>query len=399
MPRTPNRPAILAPQTALLHHEDQITPGFSAFVTPVTRASTVVFPDLAAMRAVKWNDDSQWRYGLHATPTSLILAQRLATIEGGQHALLQPSGLSSIVNVYFGIVRQGDDVLIPDNAYGPNRELGDWLTRDFGLTVQYYDPLIGAGIEALIKPNTKLIWLEAPGSVTMEIPDVAAITAVARRHGIVTAIDNTYSAGLAFKPFEHGVDISVQALTKYQSGASDLLMGATITADAAIHFRLKRARMTMGIGVSADDCSLVLRSLPSMKVRFEAHDAAAMTLARWLKSRAEIAAVLHPAFEDCPGHAQWKRDFTGAGGLFSVVFDAAYSPAQVDAFVEGLAWFKIGWSWGGMHSLAMPYNIREMRSATAWPYEGTLVRFFVGLEDVGDLQADIEQSLTTHLVA
>jgi len=351
------------------------------------------------MRALKWHDDSQWRYGLHATPTALILAQRLATIEGGQHALLQPSGLSSLVNVYFGIVRQGDDVLIPDNAYGPNRELGDWLTEDFGLTVQYYDPLMGAGIEALIKPNTRLIWLEAPGSVTMEVPDVGAITAVARKHGIVTAIDNTYSAGLAFKPFEHGVDISVQALTKYQSGASDILMGATITADTALHHKLKRARMLMGIGVSADDCSLVLRSLPTMKLRFEAHDSAAMTIATWLKSRPEIAAVLHPAFEDCPGHVNWKRDFSGAGGLFSVVFDAAYSAAQVDAFVEGLALFGIGWSWGGVHSLAMPYEIREMRSATAWPYQGTLVRFFIGLEDVGDLQADIEHSLNTHLIA
>jgi len=399
MSPTPNPSAKLALQTALLHHDDQITPGFDALVTPVARASTVLFPNLAAMRALKWHDDSQWRYGLHATPTALILAQRLATIEGGQHALLQPSGLSALVNVYFGIVRQGDDVLIPDNAYGPNRELGDWLTEDFGLTVQYYDPLIGAGIEALIKPNTRLIWLEAPGSVTMEIPDVGAITAVARKHGIVTALDNTYSAGLAFKPFEQGIDISVQALTKYQSGASDVLMGATITADAALHHKLKRARMLMGIGVSADDCSLVLRSLPTMKVRFEAHDSAAMTIARWLKTRPEIAAVLHPAFEDCPGHANWKRDFSGAGGLFSVVFDAAYTPAQVDAFVEGLALFGIGWSWGGVHSLAMPYNIGEMRSATAWPHQGTLVRFFIGLEDVGDLQADIEHSLGTHLIA
>jgi len=399
MSRTPNHSAKLSPQTELLHHDDKITPGFNALVTPVARASTVLFPNLAAMRALQWDDDSQWRYGLHATPTSLILAQRLATIEGGSHALLQPSGLSAIVNVYFGITRQGDAVLVPDNAYGPNRELGDWLSKDFGLTVQYYDPLIGAGIEALIQPNTRLIWLESPGSVTMEIPDVGAITAVARKHGIVTAIDNTYSAGLAFKPFEHGVDISVQALTKYQSGASDVLMGATITADMAVHRKLKRARMLMGLGVSVDDCSLILRSLPTMKVRFEAHDRAAASLALWLKSRPEIAAVLHPAFEDCPGHANWKRDFNGAGGLFSVVFDAAYSPAQVDAFVEGLALFKIGWSWGGGHSLAMPYAIREMRSATAWPHRGTLVRFFIGLEEVADLQADIEHSLSTHLLA
>ncbi len=392
-------PRDTAIQTRLLHHDDQLTPGFDAFVTPVARASTVIFPNLAAMRALQWHDDNKWRYGLHATPTSLTLAKRLAAIEGGQHALLQPSGLSAIVNVYFGIVKQGDAVLIPDNAYTPNRELGDWLSEDFGLSVQYYDPMIGAGIEALIQPDTRLIWLEAPGSVTMEVPDVGAITAVARKHGIVTAIDNTYSAGIAFRPFEHGVDISVQALTKYQSGGSDVLMGATITVDTELHRKLKRARMRMGIGVSADDCSLVLRGLPTMQVRYDAHDRAAMTLAIWLKGRPEISAVLHPAFEDCPGHANWKRDFTGAGGLFSVVFDAAYTPAQIDAFVEGLEFFKIGWSWGGVHSLAMPYDVRSIRSATRWPHDGTLVRFFVGLEDVADLQADIEQSLHAHLRA
>jgi cystathionine beta-lyase len=397
MSSTPKSRAPRTLQTELLHHPDRITPGYASFVPSVERASTVLFPNLAAMRALQWHDDTQWRYGLHATPIALRLAQRLATIEGGQHALLQPSGLSAIVNVYFGLVQQGDEVLIPDNAYGPNREMGDWLSEAFGITVRYYDPLIGAGIAALITPRSKLLWLEAPGSVTMEIPDVGALTAVARQHGVVTALDNTYSAGLAFKPFEHGVDISVQALTKYQSGGSDILMGATITADSAIHHKLKRARMLMGLGVSADDCSLVLRGLPTMQLRFEAHDRAALQLAHWLKQRPEIVAVLHPAFEDCPGHAHWKRDFTGAGGLFSVVFDAAYSPAQIDAFVEGLDLFKIGWSWGGVNSLAMPYEIDSMRSATRWPYKGTLVRFFVGLEDVADLQGDVAQSLAAHL--
>jgi cysteine-S-conjugate beta-lyase len=393
--QNPRRDGAL--QTRLLHHDDQLTPGFDAFVTPVARASTVIFPDLASMRALQWHDDNKWRYGLHATPTSLTLARRLAAIEGAQHALLQPSGLSAIVNVYFGIVKQGDEVLVPDNAYTPNRDLGDWLARDFGVTTRFYDPMIGAGIEALLTPATKLIWLEAPGSVTMEVPDVAAITAVARKHGIVTAIDNTYAAGIAFRPFEHGVDISVQALTKYQSGGSDVLMGATLTVDTELHRKLKRARMHLGIGVSADDCSLVLRSLPTMQVRYAAHDRAAMTLAVWLKSRPEVAAVLHPAFEDCPGHANWKRDFSGAGGLFSIVFDEAYTPAQVDAFVEGLEYFKIGWSWGGVHSLAMPYEVQEMRTATPWPHRGTLVRLFVGLEDVADLQADLAQSMAAHL--
>jgi cystathionine beta-lyase len=384
-----------AEQTRIVHPEDRLTPGFEAFPVPVTRASTIVFPNLAAMRKLVWSDDSQWRYGLHGTPTSIALAQRIAAIEGGEHALLHPSGLSAISNVYFGFVRSGDHVLVPDNAYSPNREHADWLAADYGVEVTYYDPMIGAGIADLIRPNTKLIWVEAPGSVTMEVQDVPAIAAVARARGVVTALDNTYSAGLAFKPFEHGVDISVQALSKYQSGGSDILMGATIAVDREHHMKLKRARMRLGIGVSADDCSLVLRSLPSMSLRYAAHDRTAFALATWLKTRPEIAAVLHPAIADCPGHEIFRRDFKGgAGGLFSFVFDKRYSAAQVDAFVEALELFDIGWSWGGSHSLAMPYSVNTMRTAAKWPHEGVLVRFFVGLEDEADLRRDIEQALT-----
>lgn len=388
-PSKPNRRL----QTRIVRAEDHLTPGFESFAVPVTRASTVVFPDLATLRALDWRNDAQWRYGLHATPTSLTLAQRLATIEGGNHALLQPSGLSAISNVYFGIMKAGDDVLIPDNVYSPNRDHAEWLAHDFGLTARYYDPMIGAGIAGLIRPETKLIWLEAPGSVTMEVPDVQAITTVARARNVITAIDNTWSAGLAFRPFEHGVDISVQALTKYQSGGGDVLMGATITADKELHLKLKLARMRMGIGVSSDDCSLILRSLPSMKVRFEQHDRSALALAKWLKTRSEIAAVLHPALPDCPGHEFFARDFSGAGGLFSVVFDERYTPAQIDTFCESLELFSLGWSWGGAHSLAMPYDVASMRGASRWPHRGTLVRFYVGLEDEADLQADIERCL------
>ncbi|WP_321865459.1 cystathionine beta-lyase [Paraburkholderia tropica] len=382
-------------QTQILHPQDDLTPGFESFAAPVTRASTVVFPDLASVRALDWRNDAQWRYGLHATPTSTMLQHRLAVIEGGEHTLLQPSGLSAISNVYFGLLRSGDDVLIPDNVYSPNRDHGDWLARDFGITARYYDPMIGAGMADLIQPNTKLIWIEAPGSVTMEVPDVQAITAAARARNVITAIDNTWSAGLAFKPFDHGIDISVQALTKYQSGGSDVLMGATITRDRDLYLKIKSARMRLGIGVSSDDCSLVLRGLPSMKARFEAHDRSAFALATWLKSRGEIAAMLHPAFEDCPGHAFFRRDFTGAGGLFSVVFDERYSASQIDTFCEALDLFALGWSWGGANSLVMPYDIASMRSAAQWPHRGTLVRFYIGLEDEADLRADLERALAT----
>ncbi|PLZ03674.1 cystathionine beta-lyase [Burkholderia sp. WAC0059] len=382
-------------QTRIVHPQDDLAPGFESFSVPVARASTVVFPDVASVHALDWRNDAQWRYGLHATPTSAALAQRLAAIEGGEQALLYPSGLAAISNVYFGLLKAGDDVLIPDNVYSPNREHGDWLARDFGLSVRYYDPMIGEGIAELIRPETRLIWLEAPGSVTMEVPDVRAIAAAARARNVVTAIDNTWSAGLAFRPFEHGLDISVQALTKYQSGGSDVLMGAVVTREQELHLKLKLARMRMGVGVSADDCSLVLRSLASMKARFETHDRSALAIAKWLKTRPEIAAVLHPALPDCAGHAFFVRDFSGAGGLFSVVFDERYSAAQIDGFCESLALFALGWSWGGAHSLAMPYNIPAMRTAARWPYRGTLVRFYIGLEDEADLRADIERALAT----
>jgi cystathionine beta-lyase len=383
----------LHPQTAVVHPEDDITPGWDAFPVPVARASTVVFPDLATMRSLDWRNDAQWRYGLHATPTSAALAQRLAAIEGGRHALLHPSGLAAIVNVYFGLLRAGDAVLLADNVYGPNRDLADWLARDFGVTVRYYDPMSPGTVDNLIDASTRLIWIEAPGSVTMEVPDVAAITGIARAHGVLSAIDNTYSAGIAFRPFEQGCDISVQALTKYQSGGSDVLMGAVITRESAIHHRIKRARMAMGVGVSSDDCSLILRSLPSLRVRFAQHDCSALTIARWLATREEVAAVLHPALLDCPGHANFLRDFSAAGGLFSFVFRDDIAPAQVDAFCEGLALFKLGWSWGGAHSLVAPYDVASMRSASSWPHRGVLVRLYVGLEEVADLIADIERSL------
>ncbi|MGI4983280.1 MAG: cystathionine beta-lyase [Janthinobacterium lividum] len=387
-------------QTRLLHEDVGLAAGFIALPTPVYRASTVVFPDLATLRDFDLHSDDQWRYGLHQTPTSATLARRLAMIEGGEYCLLQPSGLAAISNVYFALVKHGDDVLVPDNVYQPNRDHGDWLARDFGVTVRYYDPMIGAGIRDLIRPNTRLIWIEAPGSVTMEVPDVPAITAAARAAGVTTAIDNTYSAGLGFKPFDHGCDIAMQALTKYQSGGSDVLMGALITRDMALHGKLKLARMRLGLGVSQDDCSLVLRSLATLALRFAAHDRAALGLATWLKLRPEVSAVLHPGLPDCPGHACWRRDFSSAGGLFSVVFDAAYTPQQIDAFVEGLRLFKIGFSWGGAHSLAVPYTLdAAMRTARAWEHQGTLVRFFVGLESDEDLRADLEQSLVKHLRA
>lgn len=379
-----------SPQTALIHTDYQAPEGFAAFPSAIHHASTVLFKNVAAMRSGDWKEKNAYTYGLHGTPTTFTLEARLAEIEGGTHCLLAPSGLAAIAMVDFALLKTGDDVLLPDNVYNPNRELGRWLSADFGVTARYYDPLIGDGIAALIQPNTKLIWTEAPGSVSMEVPDLPAICKAAHARGVLVALDNTWSAGLALRGFDLGADIIMQALTKYQSGGSDVLMGAVITRDRELHERISLAHMRLGMGVGADDAYLVARGLPTMRLRFDAHDAAARKLAAWLQARPEIARVLHPAFPDCPGHEVWKRDFSGAGGLFSVVFDERYTEAQTDRFVDSLKLFKIGYSWGGANSLVMPYRIQHMRSN--WQGSGTLVRFNVGLEDVQDLIADIEQA-------
>lgn len=382
-------------QTALIH-SDYIAPdGFSAFPAAVHRASTVLFNNVAAMRSRNWQDKSAYTYGLHGTPTSFTLEARLAEIEGGRHCLLAPSGLAAIAMVDFALLKSGDDVLIPDNVYNPNRELGNWLANHFGVSTRFYDPLIGVEIAGMIQPNTSLIWAETPGSVSMEVPDIPAICKAAHERGVLVALDNTWSAGIAFRAFDHGVDIVVQALTKYQSGGSDVLMGSVLTRDAALNRRLEMAHMRLGLGIGMDDAYLVLRSLPTLKLRLDAHDKGAREVATWLKSRNEITTVLHPAFSDCPGHEIWQRDFNGAGGLFSVIFDARYTEAQTDCFVDSLKLFKIGFSWGGANSLCIPYRMQSMRSG--WSHKGQLLRFNIGLEAPEDLIADIAQALSVAL--
>lgn len=378
-------------QTSLIHYDYRAPGGFSAFPSAIHHASTVTFPNVAAMRSTQWKDKNAYTYGLHGTPTTFTLEGRLAEIEGGARCLLAPSGLAAISMINLALLRSGDDVLFPDNVYGPNRELGKWLSDDFGVSARYYDPMIGAGIADLLQENTKLVWTEAPGSVSMEVPDLPAIVAAAHARGIAVALDNTWAAGIALRGFDVGVDIVMHALTKYQSGGSDVLMGAVITRDEDLNARISQAHRRLGMGVAGDDAYLVLRGLPTMKLRFEAQDAAARQVAAWCKSRPEIATLLHPAFEDCPGHAEWKRDFHGAGSLFSVLFDERYTAAQTDRFIDALKLFAIGYSWGGANSLCVPYPVSRMRDH--WKGKGELVRFYVGLEDPRDLIADIEQAL------
>lgn len=378
-------------QTLLTTTDYRPPEGFGAFPTAIHHASTVLFKDVAALRARNWQDKSAYTYGLHGTPTTFTLEARLAEIEGGTDCLLAPSGLAAIAMIDLALLKSGDDVLIPDNVYNPNRDLANWLQKDFGISARYYDPMAGEGIVELIRPETKLVWTEAPGSVSMEVPDIPAICRAAKAKGVPVALDNTWSAGLAFRAFDHGVDIVMQALTKYHSGGSDVLMGAAITRDKALLRKLEGAHMRLGMGVSADDAYLVLRGLPTMKLRFDAHDASARRIAAWLKARPEISKVLHPAFDDCPGHATWQRDFTAAGGLFSVLFDPRYSEAQTDRFIDSLKLFKIGYSWGGANSLAVPYRMAQMRKQ--WDAAGQLVRLNIGLEDTDDLIADLAQAL------
>jgi cystathionine beta-lyase len=394
--------------TDLIHHPYTPPAGFQAPQPGVFKASTVIFANVAAMRARDWKSKSGYTYGLHGTPTTFMLEERIASLEGGKQCILLPSGLAAVALTGMSLLKAGDEVLIPDNAYGPNKALADGELKQWGITHQLYDPMNPADLQARIGPNTRLVWLEAPGSVTMEFVPLVELAAICRERGIVSALDSTWSGGIAFNGFDlgppdarvadSGADIVVHALTKYPSGGGDVLMGAVTTRDESLHLRLKGTHMRMGWGIGANDAEAVLRSLPSLALRYHAQDAAARTLAAWLRNRPEIAKLLHPAFEDSPGHHHWQAvcGRTGAAaGLFSVVFDARFTTAQVDAFCDALKLFKLGYSWGGPVSLVVPYDVASMRSPRLGdcPYKGVLVRFSVGLEAVDDLRADLENAL------
>ncbi|MFY9510710.1 MAG: cystathionine beta-lyase [Rubrivivax sp.] len=380
------------PKTTGLIHQAYTPPaGFESPQVGVHKASTIIFPNVAAVRARDWRHKTGYTYGLHGTPTTFTLEERIAALEGGRFCSLVPSGLAAITLVDMALLRQGDEVLLPDNVYGPSREFARHELAHWGITHKLYDPMNPASLAAAIGPATRLVWIEAPGSVTMEFPDLPALFAIARQRGVTSAIDNTWGAGIAFDAFALGADIVMQALTKYPSGGGDVLMGSVVTQDEALHHRIKLAAMRLGSGVAGNDAELLLRSLPSLALRYQATDAAGRTLARWLATRPEIGRVLHPALEGSPGHAHWQASCSAAAGLFSVIVDARYSAAQVDAFVDALRVFRIGYSWAGPVSLVVPYDLQAMRQPA--PYQGTLVRFSIGLENVADLQADIAQAL------
>ena len=390
--------------TALIHHPYRPPEGFDSPQPGIFKASSVFFPNVAAMRSREWKDKTAYTYGLHGTPSSYTLEERLCALEGGLQCVLAPSGLAALALVSLSMLRSGDEVLLPENVYEPNKSLVEAELHTWGITHQFYDPMDLADFEAKLSDKTRLVWLEAAGSVTLEFPDLPAMVRLCKAKGICTALDNTWGAGIAFNPFDLlpgitpalGVDISTQALTKYPSGGGDVLMGSVITRDPALHMRIKLTHMRLGLNVGSNDVELVLRALPSIYLRYRAHDTSTRALAMWCQSQPEFAQVLHPALPGSPGHGHWRSLCAGnaAACLFSVVLDARFSQAQVDAFVDALRLFRLAYSWAGPISLVVPYDLA--RSRVRWPTQverGTVVRFAVGLEDSRDLQADLEQAL------
>lgn len=378
-------------KTKLIHSDAKVPEGYRSLATPTFRGSTTLFPSSSSVNDT-WD---QWRagytYGLYGTPTVLELAARVCELESGVHTILTPGGQAAISLINFALLQSGDHMLVPTSVYYPNRKLATRLLSRFGITTDFYDPCIGSGISSLIQPNTRLIWCESPGSITMEVQDLPAIVAAAHERDVRVVLDNTWSAGILLDAFSHGVDVTMQALTKYIGGHSDLLLGSITVRDDALYQRLGATQQVIGCAVSPDDCSLALRGLQTLAVRLAATESSALAVAKWLATRSEVELVLHPAFASCPGHEFWKRDFLGSSGVFSIVFKPGPTLQQVQAFVDGLKLFKVGYSWGGVVSLAVSYQIGRIPGRP--PYDHRIVRLNIGLEDTADLIADLEQAL------
>ncbi|WP_072628838.1 cystathionine beta-lyase [Planktotalea frisia] len=377
-------------RTKLLDPTPQARQDYRSLVTPVYRGSTVVFEEQAAVTDDWRQAENGYSYGLYGTPTALELASRIAGIEGARESLIVPGGQAAIALIYLSYCQAGSHALVPISAYGPNKAMAEGLMRGLNVEVEAYDPLIGAGIADLIRENTALIWCESPGSVTMDIQDVPAIVVAAHKSGVAVALDNTYSAGVMFDAFAHGVDVSMQALTKYVGGHSDLLLGSVSARDDAAYGKLGPIYQQLGLAVSPDDCSLALRGLQTLAVRLDALERATLRVARWLKEHSIVDEVFHPALPDCPGHEIWKRDFTGSTSVFSFTFKESVSAEKAKSFIDALNIFKIGMSWGGVNSLAVIYPDLKRPNRD---FGGRIVRLNIGLEDTDDLIADLEQAM------
>lgn len=387
------------PQTTLIHAPRQAPQYISSIQPPVFRASTILFKDTDALFNRHWTDDYDYSYGTHGTPTTFTLGDQIAQIEGGKYCLLTPSGLSAINLVNSCFLSQGDEVWVSDNIYGPNMEHLRNLEHRYGIAVKIYNSIDADSFKPTGK--AKLIWLEAAGSVTLEFPDLIGLIEKAQQANVLTALDNTWGAGLAFNAFDlndqHlGVDMTVHALTKYPSGGGDILMGSVVTRDQKLHHQLYRMHALQGVCVSGDDAAQVQRSLASMELRYKHQSQSAIQLLNWLKLQNEFTQVLHPALPDSAGHLYWNQVCQNghSAGLISVIFKSDYELADIRTFCDSLKLFKLGFSWGGPLSLVMLYDLKEMRQLeNAHLQAGLLVRFCIGLEHPDDLIQDIENAL------
>jgi cysteine-S-conjugate beta-lyase len=379
-------------KTRLIHSDASVPKGFRSLSTPVYRGSTVLFPAAEAVQDT-WDQHAVgYTYGLYGTPTTLELGARICELENGYRTFITPGGQAAIALINFAFLKAGDHVLVPESIYTPNRKFSVEVLRRFGVEVSFYPPTIGAGIRDHLRKNTRMVWCESPGSITMEVQDVPAIADLAHEAGALVVLDNTWAAGIYFDAFAHGVDLTMQALTKYVGGHSDLLLGSITVRDEASYRRLGSTHQLVGCAASPDDCSLALRGLKTLAVRLKAIEDSALQLARWLAENPDIEIVLHPALPGCPGHEFWKRDFVGSTGVFSIVFDERYSKQQVLAFVNALEFFEIGYSWAGVTSLAVAYDFHSTPNRPN--YGARIVRFSIGLEDAEDLRADLLQALS-----
>lgn len=386
-------------QTELIHAPRKAPQYISTVQPPLFRASTIIFKDTNALFNRHWTDDYDYSYGTHGTPTTFTLGDNLAQIEGGEYCLLAPSGLSAINLVNSCFLAHGDEVWVADNIYGPNMEHLRNLETRYGITVKVYNPIDVDSFQPTNK--AKLIWLEAAGSVTLEFPDLVGLVKKAQAHTILTALDNTWGAGLAFNAFDFSdqhlsVDLTVHALTKYPSGGGDILMGSVVTDDKNLHHKLFRMHAIQGISISGDDAAQVQRSLASMRVRYEHQSQSTLKLLNWLKQQQEFVQVLHPADDSSAGHNYWKEICTTgeSAGLVSVIFKPEYSLKDIRRFCDALQLFRLGFSWGGPVSLVMLYNLKDMRVLEhTHLQQGLLVRFCIGLEHPSDLIQDIENAL------
>jgi cysteine-S-conjugate beta-lyase len=376
----PHRPA-----TKLLHVGRDPASQHGFVNPPVYRGSTVIFPTVAQLEAY---NEQPYRYGRHGTPTVSALTDALCHLEGGEKTILTASGYQAVSTAILAFVEAGDNILMVDTVYQPTRAFCDKLLAKLGVTTTYYDPLIGSAIADLIQSNTRLIFTESPGSQTFEMQDIPAIAAVARDRNLWLLNDNTWATALFYKPLVHGVDVSIQACTKYIVGHADAMLGA-VTANARASRHLERARVVLGVCPGSEETYLGLRGLRTLDVRLDRHQRSALEVARWLEKRAEVARVLHPALPANPGHEIWKRDFCGSSGLFSVILNPA-SKEAVTHMLEGLKLFGMGYSWGGYESLIIPFDPRPYRTATQWNAQGPALRLHIGLEDAQDLIADLE---------